>query len=103
MPTGRVSWSNALPPRNPENPVVPSEPVPIEAQLEPTTASRARPLRRVEATPALVLFVAALPVLFLHAAFQPTITATVGATQIDLRLSDLAILAIGAAAVIAAQ
>lgn len=83
--------------------MVPSEPVPIDAQLESTTAARARPLRRVEVTPALLLFVAALPVLFLHAAFQPTTTATVGSTQIDLRLSDLAILAIGASAVIAAR
>jgi O-antigen ligase len=77
--------------------------VPIEAKIESTTAARARQVRRVEVTPALLLFVAALPVLFLHAAFQPTITATVGSTQIDLRLSDLAVLAIGASAVIAAR
>jgi O-antigen ligase len=83
--------------------VVPSEPVPIEAQLESTTAARARQLRRVEVTPALLLFVAALPVLFLHAAFQPTIAATVGSTHIDLRLSDLAVLAIVGSAVIAAR
>jgi O-antigen ligase len=77
--------------------------VPIGAQVEPTTAARVRPLQRVEATPALVLFVAALPILFLHAAFQPTVTATLGSTRIDLRLSDVAVLAIGAAALIAAR
>jgi hypothetical protein len=77
--------------------------VPIGAQVEPTTAARVRSLQRVEVTPALALFVAALPFLFLHAAFQPTITANVGSTQIDFRLSDLAVLAIGAAAVIAAR
>src|SRR5207248_1233479 len=49
------------------------------------------------------LFVVAMPVLFLHAAFQPTIETSLGSTHVQLRLSDLAVLAIGVAAALGAR
>src|SRR5207248_6905241 len=68
-----------------------------------TTAARAGPLQRLELTPAVALFVVALPVLFLHASFQPAVGSTFGSTLVQTRLSDLAVLAIGVAAAIAAR
>src|SRR5258708_6527492 len=46
-----------------------------------------------------VVVAAALPVLFLHARFQPGFSVSLASTSVDLRLSDLAVLAAAAAAV----
>jgi len=82
--------------------------VPIGAEIEPTTAARQGSMQRLsmqrlDVTGALALFVVALPVLFLHAVFQPTLGASVGSTQVQVRLSDLAVIAIGVAAALAAR
>jgi hypothetical protein len=55
------------------------------------------------ASPAILVFAVALPFLFLHASFQPSIGANVGSTRIDFRLSDLAVLVIAAAALVAGR
>jgi len=73
------------------------------ADIDASPAARVRPLQRLEISSAVALFVVALPVLFLHAAFQPTVDSTIGSTRIATRLSDLAVLVIGIAAAIAAR
>src|SRR5205823_11840681 len=99
MRTGRVSsWSASRTSQNAESSVVPSAPVPMGAEIEASTAAHVRPLQRFEITPALALFVAALPVLFLHAAFQPTVESSFGSTRVQGRLSDLAVIAMGMSA-----
>ncbi|HSC90717.1 MAG TPA: O-antigen ligase family protein [Gaiellaceae bacterium] len=42
----------------------------------------------------------ALPALFLHAEFQPTVSFPLGSADVDVRLSDLAVLAVVAAAIV---
>jgi hypothetical protein len=74
--------------------------VPIEADLEPRSGEYRDRLDRVGLAPATLVAAVALPILFLHAAFQPTVGTSLGSTRVDLRLSDLAVLAIAAAAVI---
>jgi len=44
-----------------------------------------------------------MPVLFLHASFQPALGSSFGSTRVELRLSDLAVLAIGVAAALGAR
>ncbi|MDX6474995.1 MAG: hypothetical protein QOH95_506, partial [Gaiellaceae bacterium] len=76
--------------------------MPIGAEIELSAGPLDR-LRRLDLTAPLALFVVALPVLFLHASFQPTLERSLGSTQVQVRLSDLAVLAIGVAAAIAAH
>ena len=73
------------------------------AEIEASPAARVRPVQHLEITAAVALFVVAMPVLFLHAAFQPTIETSLGSTHVQLRLSDLAVLAIGVAAALGAR
>jgi len=54
-----------------------------------------------EALGALVL-AAAIPFLFMHERFQPALGVSVGATEVEIRVSDLALLAVFAASVAAA-
>jgi len=49
-----------------------------------------------------VVLAASIPFLFMHERFQPALDVTVGATEIELRISDLALLAVFAAATMAA-
>jgi hypothetical protein len=71
--------------------------VPIEAEIEPRSTTHQGLLQRLDLTPTVLAFVVALPVLFVHASFQPSVDWNVGSTQIAVRLSDLAVLAIGVA------
>ena len=73
------------------------------ADFDASPAARVRPLQRLEISPAVALFVVALPVLFLHAAFQPTVDSTIGSTRVATRLSDVAVVVIGIAAALAAH
>lgn len=77
--------------------------MPIEAEIETQSTTHLASLKRLDLTPSVAVFVIALPILFLHASFQPTLTVHVGSTQIQLRLSDLVVLAIGVAAAVAAR
>lgn len=54
-------------------------------------------------SPGAVVLAAALPFLFLHADFQPGLTVHVGSTGITAELSDLAVLVVGLAALLAAR
>jgi hypothetical protein len=49
-----------------------------------------------------VVLAAAIPFLFLHERFQPTLSQELGSTTVDIRLSDLAILAVVSAAIVSA-
>jgi hypothetical protein len=62
----------------------------------------ARDLVGRESLGALVL-AAALPFLFFHERYQPEVGVALGSTTVDVRLSDLAVLAVLAAAVVAAS
>ena len=72
--------------------------MPIGAEIEPTTAARPGLMQRLsmqrlwvqrlEVTPALALFVVALPVLFLHAAFQSAFSAVVHSKIARIELRD---------------
>ena len=78
----------------------------VAAVTTPSESLRARPLRARlaldrEATGALVL-AASFPFLFLHERFQPDLTVHAGTTSIDVRLSDLAVLAVFVAALVVA-
>src|SRR5262245_4006772 len=46
------------------------------------------------------VLVLALPLLFLHAEFQPTASLDAGSTTVDVRLSDVAVLAVLVAAIV---
>jgi O-antigen ligase len=72
------------------------------AEFEAATAARVPALRRLEVTAPVALFAAALPVLFLHARFQPSFGSSLSSTQVEIRLSDLAVALIGVAALVAA-
>src|SRR5882672_9141016 len=58
---------------------------------------------RLEVTPSVALLLVSLPVLFVHARFQPAFGWGFGSTRVEARLSDFAVLAIGVAAAIAAR
>jgi O-antigen ligase len=73
------------------------------AEIEASPAVRVRSLQHLEIKPAVALFAVAMPVLFLHASFQPALGWSLGSTRVELRLSDLAVLAIGVAAAVGAR
>src|SRR5919206_2522497 len=56
---------------------------------------------RLPVAPRALLVAAAIPLLFLHAEFQPSISVHVGGTSVDAYLTDFAVLAVvlGAAAI----
>jgi hypothetical protein len=70
--------------------------------VESSHASTVRDLVVRESLGALVL-AAALPFLFFHERYQPELDVGVGSTTVDVRLSDLAVLAVLAAAAVAAS
>ena len=71
--------------------------------LESTQApTRLRTLVDRDAAGALVL-TASIPFLFLHERYQPDLAVAVGSTTLDIRLSDVAVLAVVAAAVVVAR
>jgi O-antigen ligase len=70
--------------------------------VESSHASAGRDLVGRESLGALVL-AAALPFLFFHERYQPELGVTLGSTTVDVRLSDLAVLAVLAAATVAAS
>jgi O-antigen ligase len=72
---------------------------PVESHSSPRFGTRARVDR--EAAGAFVL-VAAIPFLFLHERYQPDFAVRAGSTSIDVRLSDLAVLAVVVAAALSA-
>ena len=57
--------------------------------MEARAAPRTSAARSGTITPGAAVFAAALPVLFLHAQFQPGFSVSVSSTSLDLRLSDL--------------
>jgi len=65
--------------------------------------ARLSALTRSAVTPEALVLAAALPVVFLHLRYQPTIRFDAGETTIGIELSDLAILAVVLAAVLAAR
>lgn len=67
--------------------------MPIGAEIEPRSTTHL-----LDLTPSVAAFVVALPLLFVHASFQPTLQWSLGSTQIAIRLSDLAVLVIAGAA-----
>lgn len=70
--------------------------------VESSPASAGRDLARRESLGALVL-AASLPFLFFHERYQPELDVGVGSTTVDVRLSDLAVLAVLVAAAVAAS
>ncbi|HEV3404653.1 MAG TPA: O-antigen ligase family protein [Gaiellaceae bacterium] len=74
--------------------------MPLEAEMGARAASRASVAHSGTLTLGAAVFAAALPVLFLHAHFQPGFSVSVSSTKLDLRLSDLAVLIVGAAALV---
>lgn len=60
-------------------------------------------MQRLELSVPVAVFMLALPVLFVHARFQPTVQTRVGSTELQFRLSDLAVLAIAGAAAVSAR
>jgi hypothetical protein len=85
------SWSASRTEQIAKNPVVPSAAVSIGAEIEPSSGARLRSIQRLDLSAAVALFVVALPVLFLHARYQPTLQLSLGSTQVQARLSDLAV------------
>jgi hypothetical protein len=77
--------------------------VQIEAESEPRSSTDLRLIQRLDVSPSIAVFVVALPVLFVHASFQPTLQWRVGSTVLQFRLSDLAVIAIAAAAALSAR
>jgi O-antigen ligase len=57
---------------------------------------------RLPVAPRALLVAAAIPLLFLHAEFQPSLSVHVGSTSVDAYLSDFAVLAVVVAALVAA-
>jgi O-antigen ligase len=58
---------------------------------------------RVLALPPAATVAAAVPLLFLHARYQPTLSVPFGGTSVDVTLADLAVAAVACAAVLVAQ
>jgi hypothetical protein len=56
---------------------------------------------RGELRPGALLFAAAIPVVFLHIEYQPGVRVPLGSTHLGLELSDLAVVAVGVAALVA--
>jgi hypothetical protein len=77
--------------------------VPTDAELESRPAALRLGLRVEHRLAPAGIFVVALPILFLHAAFQPTLHVHLGTTAVDLRLADLAVVAIAAVALAVAS
>lgn len=75
----------------------------IEAESGPRSVTSLRRMQRLDLPLSVAVFVVALPVLFVHASFQPTLHWNLGSTQVQARLSDLAVLAIGVTAAVAAR
>jgi O-antigen ligase len=57
---------------------------------------------RLPVAPSTLVVAAAIPLLFLHAEFQPSLSAGAGGTTVDAYLSDFAVLAVVVAAVVVA-
>jgi hypothetical protein len=63
-----------------------------------TLVYRARAAARTEITPAVLVLAAAIPIVFLHVNYQPAVGFRLGSTHVGIQLSDLAVLAVAAAA-----
>ena len=59
-------------------------------------------LTRLDAVPASLVLAAAIPFLFFHERYQPDFGIGLGATTVDIRLSDLAVMVVLVAAAVAA-
>ena len=58
---------------------------------------------RDEVAPGALLFGAAIPILFLHIKYQPGVRVPFGSTHLGLELSDVAVVVVGAAALLAGR
>ena len=63
-----------------------------------TLVVRARAAAQAQITPTVLVLAAALPIVFLHVNYQPGFSIRVGSTSAGVELSDLAVLAVGLAA-----
>jgi hypothetical protein len=63
-----------------------------------TLVLRARAAVRTEITPAVLALAAAIPIVFLHVNYQPTVTFGLGSTEVGVELSDIAVLVVALAA-----
>src|SRR5262249_54491648 len=63
--------------------------------------ARGTVLQRAVAAPGAVVLALALPLVFLHVDYQPGVTVHAGSTDAHVYLSDLAVLAVGLAALVA--
>ena len=64
-----------------------------------TLVFRARAVARTEITPPVLVLAAAIPIVFLHVNYQPSVSFPLGSTHVGVELSDLAVLAVALAAV----
>src|SRR2546421_544708 len=64
-----------------------------------TLVFRARAVARTEITPPVLVLAAAIPIVFLHVNYQPSVSFPLGSTHVGVELSDLAVLAVAVAAV----
>jgi O-Antigen ligase len=62
-----------------------------------TLVFRARAAARTQITPAVLVLAAAIPIVFLHVNYQPTLSLPLGSTDVGIELSDLAVLAVALA------
>lgn len=78
--------------------------MPLEVEVEARPIPALNPqARRLDLSAGALVFAVALPVLFLHASFQPTLNVTLSSTRVQLRLSDLVLVLVVLAAAVAGR